>query len=107
MKVEGISKWSKLTCVKEVQSFLGFVNFYRRFIEGFAGIARPLHDLTRKDIVWTWDLEHDTVFEALKLSWTCHRSRGMFGKVIDQRPVIGQTKCHASREDRYLRPEQL
>ena len=42
------------------------MNFYRRFIERFANIARPLYDLTRKDIVWTWDLEHDTVFEALK-----------------------------------------
>ena len=40
VKVEGVSKWPKSTCVKEVQSFLGFVNFYRRFIEGFAGIAR-------------------------------------------------------------------
>ena len=41
------------------------------------------------------------------LSRTCHGSRGVFGEVIDQRPVIGQAKCHASREDRYLRPEQL
>ena len=45
---------------------MGFENFYRRFIKGFAGIARPLHDLTRKDMVWTWDLEHNTAFEALK-----------------------------------------
>ena len=51
VKVEGISKWPKPTYVKEVQLFLGFVNFYRRFIEGFAGIARSLHDLTRKDMV--------------------------------------------------------
>ena len=45
VKVEGVSKWPKPTCVKEVQSFLGFVNFYRRFIEGFAGIARPVRVL--------------------------------------------------------------
>ena len=43
----------------------------------------------------------------MSLLRTCHGSRGVFGEVIDQRPVIGQAKCHASREDWYLRPEQL
>ena len=51
VKIQGVSIWPSPTCVKEVQSFLGFVNFYRRFILDFAGIARPLHDLTKKDIV--------------------------------------------------------
>ena len=66
VKIQGVSNWPSPTCVKEVQSFLGFVNFYRRFILDFAGIARPLHDLTKKDMVWTWDVEHEAAFEALK-----------------------------------------
>ena len=70
VKIEGVSNWPVPTCVKDVQSFLGFVNFYRRFILDFAGIARPLHDLTRKDKVWTWDREHEVAFEALKLRIT-------------------------------------
>jgi hypothetical protein len=66
VKVEGVSKWPEPTIVKEVQSYIGFVNFYRRFIQDFADIARPLHDLTRKDTPWTWKQEHRTAFEALK-----------------------------------------
>src|SRR5215472_5278787 len=66
VKVEGVSKWPTPGNVKDVQSFLGFVNFYRRFIQDFADIARPLHDLTRKDRAWTWSLEHEEAFEQLK-----------------------------------------
>jgi len=35
--------------VKDIQKFLGLANYYRRFIEGFVKIAKPLHELTRKD----------------------------------------------------------
>jgi hypothetical protein len=66
VKVEGVSKWPSPSNVKEVQSFLGFVNFYRRFIKDFADIARPLHDLTRKASEWAWNKEHQEAFDALK-----------------------------------------
>jgi hypothetical protein len=49
IKVEGVSKWPIPSNVKEVQSFVGFCNFYRRFIKDFADIAKLLHELTRKD----------------------------------------------------------
>ncbi len=51
---------------KEVQSFLGFANFYRRFIEGFSQVARPLFDLTKKDAPFRWSPECDVAFEELK-----------------------------------------
>src|SRR4051794_30935375 len=54
VKVEGVSKWPIPSNVKKVQSFVGFCNFYRRFISNFADIARALHDLTRKDTSWSW-----------------------------------------------------
>ena len=41
-KVARVSEWPIPTTKKEVQSFLGFVNFYRRFIKGFSHLARPL-----------------------------------------------------------------
>ena len=49
-KVESVKEWLKLTNVKDIQAFLGLVNYYRKFIEGFSGIATPLTKLTYKDI---------------------------------------------------------
>ena len=48
-KVEAIVDWELPKSVKGVQSFLGFANFYRRFIKDFSGLTRPLTDLVRKD----------------------------------------------------------
>ena len=53
-KVKGVLEWSTPKCVKDVQKFLGLVNYYRRFIEGFASIARPLHIIVKKDKKWDW-----------------------------------------------------
>ena len=47
-KLSGVLELSVLTKVKQVQAFLGFVNFYRRFIENFAKMSKPLSDLTKK-----------------------------------------------------------
>jgi len=52
-KVEEIRAWSTPEKVIDVQSFMGFANFYRRFIKGFSQIAKPLTDLTKKGITWT------------------------------------------------------
>jgi hypothetical protein len=46
-KVQAVKDWKKPTCVKDVQAFLGFANFYRRFILGFSAIAKPLTELTK------------------------------------------------------------
>ena len=48
-KVKDVLDWPTPKCVKDVQKFLGLVNYYCRFIEGFASIARPLHDMVKKD----------------------------------------------------------
>jgi len=53
-KVKGILDWPMLKCVKDVQKFLELANYYHRFIEGFASIARPLHDMVKKDQKWDW-----------------------------------------------------
>ena len=47
--VKEVLEWPSLKCVKDVQKFLGLANYYCQFIEGFASIARPLHNLVRKD----------------------------------------------------------
>ena len=48
-KVKGVLEWLTPKCVKDVQKFLGLANYYCQFIEGFVSIARPLHDMVKKD----------------------------------------------------------
>jgi len=48
-KVKGVLEWPTPKSVKDVQKFLGLANYYRRFIKGFTTVARPLHDLVKKD----------------------------------------------------------
>ena len=48
-KVKGVLEWPIPKCVKNIQKFLELANYYRQFIEGFATVARPLHDLVKKD----------------------------------------------------------
>jgi len=53
-KVKGVLEWPTPKCVKDVQKFLGLANYYCQFIEGFAMVARPLHDTVKKDKKWEW-----------------------------------------------------
>jgi hypothetical protein len=66
IKIAGIKNWPTPTKVKDVRSFLGFCNFYRPFIRGFAHLARPLNELTHKDAEWSWGTRHQKAFEELK-----------------------------------------
>jgi len=63
-KTATIHKWPIPTKKKELQQFLGFCNFYCRFIHKYSYIAKPLTTLTR-DILWKWDVEQQTTFESL------------------------------------------
>jgi len=48
-KVQGVIEWPVPKSVKDVQKFLGLANYYKRFVKDFAKIARPLHEMTRKE----------------------------------------------------------
>ena len=54
VKVKGVMEWPTLRNQREVQSFLGFANFYRCFIKDFSLHARLLFDLTKKEEPWKW-----------------------------------------------------
>jgi len=64
-KVKAIKKWKTPTRIKNVESFLRFANFYRRFIQNFSHTAKPLNELKgKKD--WKWEDEHQKAFDELK-----------------------------------------
>lgn len=75
-KVAAIQDWQTPRTVREVLSFLGFANFYRRFIRGFSKIALPLTRLTRTSpdngggAPWNWTLECQDAFDRLKVAFT-------------------------------------
>jgi hypothetical protein len=69
-KVKAILSWPAPTTVKQVQSFLGFANFYRRFIRDFSKIVQPLTNLTRKAIFYLWSAKCQKAFESLKTAFT-------------------------------------
>jgi hypothetical protein len=66
VKVTGVADWPTPTNKKEVQSFFGFINFYRRFISNFSHHARALFDLTMKDVRFIWGLPQEDSFTKLK-----------------------------------------
>src|SRR3979409_2050553 len=65
-KLAGISDWPSPKNLRQVRSFLGFGNFYRRFIERFSHIVRPLTALTKKDRPFEWTSECENAFQTLK-----------------------------------------
>src|SRR5258705_212943 len=69
-KVQGVTDWPQPVKVKDVQSFIGFVNFYQRFICDFSEIACPLHVLTWKSKDWPWGAAEQQAFDALKSTVT-------------------------------------
>ena len=50
----------------EVQQFLGFMGYYRYFIQGYSQIARPLLDLTKQAMLWHWNTDQQKSFEGLR-----------------------------------------
>jgi hypothetical protein len=66
-KVKEVRSWETLRNLKEIQLFLGFANFYRRFIKNLSGVARPITDLTQnKGLDFHWGPMQVVVFQQLK-----------------------------------------
>ena len=65
-KVQGVVEWPVPKSVKDVQKFLGLANYYRWFVKDFAKIAKPLHEMTRKETKWSWGERQQKAFEELK-----------------------------------------
>jgi len=70
VKIVGVQEWPTPENKTDVQAFLDFVNFYRRFIWDFSAKARPLFDLTYSEQVWTWSGKEQATFKDLKTAVT-------------------------------------
>ena len=69
-KVKEVLEWPTPKCVKDVQKFLGLANYYCQFIEGFATVARLLHDLVKKDKKCELTEKEEKTFQELKEQFT-------------------------------------
>ena len=69
-KLKGIRDWPSPTTVKQTRGFLGFGNFYRRFIWHFSDLAKPLNDLLKKDQTFEWTDDCQKAFDELKKQFT-------------------------------------
>ncbi|KAF8831748.1 hypothetical protein HHX47_DHR1001045 [Lentinula edodes] len=87
-KVQTVLEWPVPRKVKDIQSFLGFANFYRRFIYNYSDIVVPMTRLTRKGAPWIWDSSCQEAFENLKIAFT---SAPILAHWEPNRPLIVET----------------
>ena len=65
-KTDKVASWPTPLSTKEVQQFLGFSSYYRRFVQNYATIAKPLHRLTERPNKFVWTTECQTAFDELR-----------------------------------------
>ena len=116
-KVKDVLDWQSPSSVTQVRSFLGMAGYYRRFIEGFSSVAKPLTQLLKKEKKYVWTPECEKSFQKLKESLTtapvlvlpdlnkdfeiyCDASRKGLGCVLMQEKRV---VAYASRQ---LRPHE-
>ncbi|CAI7908185.1 unnamed protein product [Closterium sp. NIES-53] len=69
-KIEAVRTWKTPESVKELQQFLGFANYYNRFVPHYAKIATPLTNLLKKNTPFKWEDVHQQAMEQLKTALT-------------------------------------
>ncbi|SJL07261.1 uncharacterized protein ARMOST_10604 [Armillaria ostoyae] len=123
VKLAGIAEWPTPTKKKELQSFLGFTNFYRKFIKNYSKVVRALTQLTG-NAEWTWGAAQNQAFQQLKKQMAedvilaiptpngrfrveADASNGAIGAVLSQeqegkwRPVAFMSKALTATERNY------
>ncbi|GJV93598.1 putative reverse transcriptase domain-containing protein [Tanacetum coccineum] len=73
-KIKTIKNWAAPMMPTEVRQFLGLAGYYRRFIEGFSLISKPLTMLTQKNKKYEWGKEEEEAFQTLKQNCVVYRS---------------------------------
>lgn len=65
-KVTAVLDWPTPSSRKDVQRFLGFANFYRKFVRNFSTVAAPLHALTSSKVSFSWTRPAEVAFQRVK-----------------------------------------
>ncbi|GJZ70820.1 putative reverse transcriptase domain-containing protein [Tanacetum coccineum] len=65
-KIESVKDWASPKSATEIRQFLGLAGYYRRFIEGFSKIAKPMTKLTQKKVKFDWSDKAETAFQLIK-----------------------------------------
>jgi hypothetical protein len=76
-KIQAVIDWPRPKDVHQLRSFLGLCSYYRRFVDGFADTAAPLHALTSKSVHYHWGEEQEVAFNELKHKLTTAPVLGM------------------------------
>ncbi|MCG7877680.1 MAG: RNase H-like domain-containing protein, partial [Candidatus Thiodiazotropha endolucinida] len=83
-KIEAVRDWPTPVDAKQVRSFLGLASYYRKFVRGFADIARPLHKICEKKAKFLWSEECETAFKTLK-------------QALTQAPILAYPRCDGGK----------
>jgi hypothetical protein len=111
-KIEAVSEWQQPKSVTDIRSFLGLAGYYRRFIENFSKIAKPMTELLKNNVPFVWSPKCEASFQELKTRLTttpvltlpdirkdfvvyCDASRQGLGCVLMQ---DGKVVAYASRK---------
>nr|GFA51758.1 putative reverse transcriptase domain-containing protein [Tanacetum cinerariifolium] len=71
VKIESVKDWTSPKSPTEIRQFLGLAGYYRRFIEGFSKIAKPMTKLTQKKVEFEWGDKQEAAFQLLKQKLCC------------------------------------
>jgi len=78
-KVETVKVWPPPKSLQDVRAFLGFTDFYCRFVKGYSKVVEPLTRLTRKGQPFKWEMKQQESFDGLKTSFTMASTLHRFG----------------------------
>lgn len=69
-KLEAVAKFPRPTTIKNIRQFMGLTGYFRHFVKNYAGIAKPLTSLLKRDRVWYWGNDEEEAFQELKAALT-------------------------------------
>jgi len=119
-KTQALQEWPVPKDKHDIRAFLGLTNYFRRFIQDYSNIARPLTSLTKDSVLWSWNAPQQQAFEKLKQTLVsppvlampdfskpftveCDASQVALGGILTQegRPVAYESRVLTAAEQNY------